>query len=404
MFVVPALAGDQAAVPHPKGCTTNIFPISVMCSVLFIISLLFAASALGAPRDEKFIKVPVEAKAPGTGIEARIAATRNAQHEILAQILKTSLALEDASTIDSLLKAPERYIRSTQLLRYDTVGNETRVEVEVFVNRNQLLKDAAALILPRMPSPPKVLVLVAEQAPPNPPLIVAGPGTAEREIGKALANGSFEVVDPASVRASHTEAELLAAIKGDNQTAGEFARQGFADVLVLGEAEVSAEPSTSGQAVPGTRGKVTLRVFRARDGKCIDTLTREAVVHSANPAEGAAAAFEDACAKLTEDALVLCVMAVAGQQHARDELIITLEDPGARSRFDAFTEVLAKATGEQAPEVLFYSDRLARVRARYAGSMVPLMDALTSNAYEGLTLEVQKALQRDVTMRFVKRP
>jgi hypothetical protein len=375
-----------------------------MCPVLFIISLLFATPALCAPRDEEFIKVRLEAKAPGTGIEARLAATRNAQHEILARILKTSLALEDASTIDSLLKAPERYIRSTQLVRYDSVDNETRVEVEVFVNRNQLLKDAAALILPRMPSPPKVLVLVAEQAPANPPLIVAGPGTAEREIGKALAKGSVEVVDPSSVRASHTDAELLAAIKGDNQTAGDFARQGFADVVVLGEAAVSSEPSTSGQAVPGSRGKVTLRVFRARDGKCIDTLTREAVVHSADPAEGAAAAFEDACAKLTEDTVVLCVMAVAGQQHARDELIITLEEPGARSRFDAFTEVLAKAAGAQAPEVLFYSDRLARVRARYAGSMVPLMDALTRNAYEGLTLEVQKALQRDVTMRFVKRP
>jgi hypothetical protein len=35
--------------------------------------------------------------------------------------------------------------------------------------------------------------------------------------------------------------------------------------------------------------------------------------------------------------------------------------------------------------------------------MVPLMDILTGNTYEGMALEIQKALKRDVTMRFVER-
>ena len=355
----------------------------------------------------------MEAKAPGTGMEARAVATRNAQHAILAQILKTSLAIDDAPTIEPLLQRPERYIRSTQLARYEIVDGETRIEVESFVDRNQLLKDAASLILPRIQPPPKALVLVAQQAGANEPAVASSAGTAESEIGKALEKASFEVVDTAGVRACHTEAELLAAIKGNSQVAGSFAREGFADVVVLGEAAVDAEhgggflpssrrPSAPGQAVPRRHGKVTVRVFRGRDGKCIDTLTREAVVHSAIPDEGAAAALEDACAKLTEDMVMLCVMAVVGEQ-ARDELVITLEEPGTRERLDAFAGVLAKATGSPTLDVLLYSDRLARVRVSYAGSMVPLMDILTGNTYAGMALEIRRALQRDVTMRFVER-
>jgi hypothetical protein len=355
----------------------------------------------------------MEAKAPGTGMEARAVATGNAQHAILAQILKTSLAIDDAPTIEPLLQRPERYIRSTQLARYEIVDGETRIEVESFVDRNQLLKDAASLILPRIQPPPKALVLVAQQAGANEPAVASSAGTAEREIGKALEKASFEVVDTACVRACHTEAELLAAIKGNSQVAGSFAREGFADVVVLGEAAVDTEhgggflpssrrPSAPGQAVPRRHGKVTVRVFRGRDGKCIDTLTREAVVHSAIPDEGAAAALEDACAKLTEDMVMLCVMAVVGEQ-ARDELVITLEEPGTRERLGAFAGVLAKATGSPAVDVLLYSDRLARVRVSYAGSMVPLMDILTGNTYAGMALEIRRALQRDVTMRFVER-
>jgi len=362
-----------------------------------------AATALGGPRDDEgFIKVRMEAKAPGTDMEARAVATRNAQYAILAQILKTSLAIDDAPTIDPLVQRSERYIRSTQLARYEIVDGETRIEVESFVDRNQLLKDAAALILPRMQPPPKALVLVAQQAGANEPAVASSAATAESEIGRALEKASFEVVATASVRACHTEADLLAAIKGDSQAAGSFAREGFADVVVLGEAAVDAESSAPGQAVPRRHGQVTVRVFRGRDGKCIDTLTREAVVHSASLAEGAAAALEDACAKLTEDMVMLCVMAVAGEQ-ARDELVITLEEPGTRERLDAFAGVLVKATGSPAVDVLLYSDRLARVRVRYAGSMVPLMDILTGNTYEGMALEIRRALQRDVTMRFVER-
>jgi len=399
---------------------------TVLDSALLVATLLLAATALGGPRDDEgFIKVRIEAKAPGTGMEARAVATRNAQHAILAQILKTSLAIDDAPTIEPLLQRPERYIRSTQLACYEIVDGETRIQVESFVDRNQLLKDAAALILPRIQPPPKALVLVAQQVGANEPAVASSAATAESEIGKALEKASFEVVDTASVRACHTEAELLAAIKGDSQVAGSFAREGFADVVVLGEATVDAEPSAPGKMgrfpISGLRGgvdrtagnreasqffrrhgKVTVRVFRGRDGKCIDTLTREAVVHSAIPAEGATAALEDACAKLTEDMVMLCVMAVVGEQ-ARDELVITLEEPGTRERLDAFAGVLVKATGSPTVDALLYSDRLARVRVRYAGSMVPLMDILTGNTYEGMALEIQKALKRDVTMRFVER-
>ena len=377
-------------------------PLRMIPFGLLAIPILLHSSLLCAQPEDGFIDVRIEAKAPGTGMDARLAATRTAQDEIIEQVLKTALAVDDPSVVKTILDKKDIYLRSTQLLRYDTVENETRVEVQCSVNRNQILRDAAAIMLPRMPAQPKVMVLVAEQVAPDKPATASEAGTAEREIAKALRKASFEVVDNASVRASHAGPELLQAIQGDLEAAGAFARKGFAEAVVLGQAVAMPKSPGSSQAVPKISGKVTLRVFRARDGKCIDTITQEAAVHSADPVEGAAAALEDACAKLNEDVVVLCFMAVVGE-HPRDELVITLEEPGTRARFDAFTKTLADATDPQTLEVLFYSDHLARVRVRYAGAMVPLMDTLTGKTYDNWGLETRRALERDVTLHFVER-
>ena len=373
----------------------------LLCCTLFTAAVSPAPPALGASLEEGYITARAEAKAPGTGIEARQAAAQIAQDEIITQILKASLGVADPSQTGPILAEKARYIRSTQLLRYETVDADTQVEVECSVNRSLLLQDAASAILPRLASPPAVLVLIAEQDAQDQPPVISSAGAAEGNIVKTLRKASFNVVDDAPVRSCHSDAELLDALKGGNDAAGAFARQGFAEIVVLGGAVATAESPAPEKPIIAISGKLTLRVFRARDGKCIDTLSQEALVNAKDMAEGVAAVFEDACAKLSKDLTVLCVMA-AVEAHAPDELVLTLEEPGTMERLEAFVKHFGETVGHKDVEVLFFSEHLARVRGQYDGAMIPLMDALASRTYEGLALETRKALNRDITLRFAK--
>jgi hypothetical protein len=367
----------------------------------FVAACLLSPTSMAAPSEEGCVNVRSEAASPGAGSEARQAAAQKAQDDIIGQVLKTSLGMTDPSWVGPILAQKERYIRSTQLLRYETVEAETRVEVECSVNRALLLQDAAGVLLPRMPSPPTVLVLVAEQDAHDKPAEISESGAAATEVTKTLRKASFDVVETAPVRSCHSGSELTDAVRAANDAAGAFAREGFAEVVVLGEAMAAAESPATAQPILAITGKITLRVFRARDGKCIDTLSQEALVNANDAEEGIAAVFEDACAKLSKDLTVLCTMAMV-QAHAPNELVITLEEPGTLERLDAFIKHFGETIGQKDIEVLFFSEHLARVRGQYDGAMIPLMDALSGRAYEGLTLETRKALNRNITLRFAK--
>jgi hypothetical protein len=245
-----------------------------------------------------------------------------------------------------------------------------------------------------------VLVLVAERTGGDQPFALAKGGVAESAILEALRAARLEVVDTGVIRACQSEPDLLNAVQGPTDAAAAFARQGFADVVALGEITVTAEPEATGSAVLENKAKLVVRVFRARDGKCIDILSQEVLVHSKDPGEGGVAAIQDACEKLAPDIVAASVMAVAGVPPSTDT-VITVEQPGQRTRWDAFVNALAEAGGGTEVEVLFYSDALARLRVRYTGLMTPFLDRLTKRSYEGTGVEVVKALQRVVTMRFV---
>ncbi len=130
-------------------------------SFLALAVLLVAVPAVA--QDEELMKVRMSAEAPGSGVSARAAGVQKAEQEVVRQTLEAALALEDMTPLSSLLTQQGKYIRSTQLVRYDTTDAGTKVEVECFIDRKGLLKDAASTLLPRMVHPPSVLILMAEQ-------------------------------------------------------------------------------------------------------------------------------------------------------------------------------------------------------------------------------------------------
>ena len=377
---------------------------SPFCSVFFLraclLLLLCVPSSAGAALDDEAIRVHVEAEAPGVGTAARAAAIGSAKRDIVRQVAQTVLLERDLPLVAALFEEPDQYIRSTQLLDHRTEGSRTRVEVECYVKRHELLSDVARTVLPNLLSPPTVLVLVAERLGADADRVLGEPGIAVAEIAEALGKAGLDVVDTAIVRACYSGPELMERIGGDRDVASAFARQAFAEVVVLCEAVCEAKVSSTGANVLANNAEVRLRVLRGVDGTLVEAMAQQALVHSADPGEGGAFAIRDACAWLAPDLVTYATLAAAGSATYAG-ITVTVEEPGDRRRFDELVEALEGCAGGVDAQVLFYSDGLARVRVAYEGLMAPLMDEVTARQYGQRPLAIRRAVGRNVVLSFL---
>ena len=364
---------------------------------LFCSAALFLAGVTLA-QDEELMKVRMTAAAPGIGVSSRAAAVQKAEQEIVRQTLDAALALEDLTPLDSLIQQPGKYVRSTQLIRYDTTDATTKVEVECLVNRKNLLKEAAATLLPRMSRPPSVLVLMAEQFGSAGVFDSSRAGAAETALSKELRAAKLEVSDPAVVRAGADTAALLAKIQGTLGSPAELAAHTGAQAVILGEAVVNEGPMSAAGNVHTLNAGVTIRIYRGSDGSLLDALSQEATVQSANPAEGAVGALGDACAKLGKEAALYAVLAAVAPVR-QDELIVTVEEPGDRGRFDQLLRQAENAGGAGSVQEIFYTGEMARLRVKYAGKVSDFVDTILAQDYEGFTLEPRHVVQRDILLK-----
>jgi len=370
---------------------------SAPACVVFLLPVFAVASAAHAARED-LIKARMEASVPDSGPAARDEAVGRAQVEIIADLLKSTLTSEHFALVNALLSQSARYIRTTQILRCDSRDGLVHVEVECYVRRGDILKDAAAMLLPRLPAPPSVLVVILEPA--NETAVDAGArGTASKALSTTLKEQGFEIVDIETLRACHSDADIAAAVLGDNAAAARFARERFADVAVLGKADVSSTADPGSLNLVTCTANVTLRLFRTCDGKLADGFSGEAVVHGADTKAGSEAALQDACAKVAGDIQVAAAMAIGGT-HATEDVLITIDEPGGEDRVREVVTAASAFTGQEA-ELLVYTDHLARIRLPYDGAMTPLLDNLSHQRYAGAALETRKAIQRNVQMRFL---
>ncbi|NIA15582.1 MAG: hypothetical protein GWP08_16085 [Nitrospiraceae bacterium] len=376
---------------------TNEITWRILAAAACLLLLFFSPAE--AALDDDAIRVHVEADAPGVGLAARAEAMGRAKTDILRQVAETVLLPRDLSLVTGLFDQPDKYIRSTQLLAYRTEGSRTQVEVECYVKRYDLLRDLARTVLPSLLPPPTVLVLVAEQIGGDEGGGLGEPGIAGPAFTKALRKAGLDPVDTATVRACYSDLELIERIGGDRDTAGAFARQGFAEVVVLGEAVCKAEAPSDGANVFANTADIRLRILRGIDGALIEAIAQQALVHSTDPAEGGAFAVRDACAKLESDLITYATLAAAGSA-TYEGITITVEEPGNRGRFDQLVQVFEAYGGGGEADVLFYTDRLARFRVGYEGLMAPLMDEVTTRQYGDRPLSIRRAVGRNVVLRF----
>lgn len=368
-----------------------------LCILAGLLAAALPAALPAAAQDEELMKVRASAEAPGGGVVARAAAVGRAEREIVGETLEAALALDDMTPLEPLVRQYSRFIRTTQLISYKETGDETQVEVECFVDRKELLTSAASILLTRMVRPPVVLVLMAERLSAADELSADRAGAAETALARELRCAKLGVAGTAAIRENMEAAELLARIGGQAGSPAELAARAGAQTVILGEAVVDeTEPPAAGNVLT-SNAAVTLRIYRGSDGSLLDGLSEEATVQSANPVEGAVGAVNDACAKLARDAALYAVLAAAPVRP--DELIVTVEDPGRRDRFDQLVQSAQAATGQGAVEEIFFADDMARLRVKYEGRVSDFVDTILARKYEGFALEPRHVIQRDILLR-----
>ena len=381
---------------HPR--TALRFSCGLPCGVVLGVWCLAAGAAVAeAVSEGDLVRVRMESSAPGAGPSARDAAVRDAENAVLLQVLEAVVGRESAPKVSAVLEVPDKYIQATRILKCDQSADSTTVEIETFVRKKALQIDVARLLARQIAWSPSILVLVAERIGKEAQPSLAPEGVAHTAFCQMLRDAHMEVADDAALRKRYTQAELLERVQGNIEVIRQFAQEHLVDVVLLGDAACETEPVSTGLAVHRNTATVTVRLLRARDGKMLDAITQDAVVHSADPAEGGSQAIQDACAKLRQDVMVTALLAAISAE-ASDDVLLTVTSHGARARFDEILHVIAQHPGVKSVEELFYSDAEARVRIRYDGRMAPLVDDLTLRAYSDFSVEAEQVVERNILL------
>lgn len=359
---------------------------------------LAVAAALPCPAaEEDSFSVRMTGSARGTGAAARRLAVEDAQQQALTEAVKTMANTEDLAPFRMMLRQAAAYVPRHDLLRCDTTPDgQTHVEIDAHLAEKPLRQDIAAVMLPRLPRRPTVLVLLAERPEPGASPVTEG-GPAAEALREGLEKFSFTVRGVDALQPRRTPEDLAAIVDGGLETGARFARENLHDVLLLGEASVTREPTTGGSNVYRHRGTVLLRVFSGTDGKMCDVFTAEGVVQGLDPAAAGSQVLSDAAARLVGDTAVSVTLAMLARQN-RDRVIVTVEPDAVAGLTAAVAGLLGTAPGVTGVETLLDAPSLGRIALEYGGTMAALADFVHHPPAGGAALEVRRAVGREITI------
>ena len=364
-------------------------------ALLGVAALLFAiCPALRA--EEQVFTVRMTGHADGVGITARNNAVAAAEEQIITDVLRSMVNMEDLAPFKAMLRHASGYIQRYDMLRCDTANNSTTVELDAFVLEKPLRQDVAAAMLPRLPRHSTVLLVISEQPTPETPL-KAGAGAAYVVLRDGLEKYGFSVIGPDTLSAVYSADKLLAVAGGAVDEGSHFARENLQDVVITGQATSTHEALPTAADMTRNRGRVALRVYSGPDGKMTDALGAEAVVQSGDPREGGDQAISDAAGKLVTDTTVAVVLALLGREQ-KDRVLLSVEQPGDEAVVHEIAESLRKVPGVAGVEEMLVSPALARFQIDYQGSMAQLADLTHTLPLSTGALEVRRAVGREITV------
>jgi hypothetical protein len=362
------------------------------------VASVFCLCAYAAPAEGELV-LRMLGNAEGTGFAARAAAVQDAREDVIWEILKTKIASGDLRPFRSMVRSADKYITRVVELHLDSQDGQTRVEIDAYVDIQAVEHDLATLMLPRLATPPTVTCLIALEDDKG-ELYLEDPGLAESTLTEGLKNIGLVPSNHLETAAQFSPDHLRAALTGDLEKAAAYAKESLADAVVLGIISTERGPDLDNAGTAKTRVTLDARIFRGSDGDLLDAFARSAAITGRDPLACQEEAIRDSAQKMLGDITVATVLSVLSTQK-RDEVLITLHNPGTRSRVEAFMSLLDQDTAVNSIEESFFSERLARLRVGYDGPMAYIVDKLSSHSYENCTIEVQNVIGREMNLLMV---
>ncbi len=351
----------------------------------------------GAWTQSDALRVRVSAQAPGIGNEARLAALGEAQSQAVTQLLQVLVPAENHElhpALRPILRKAGEYVGATHVLRCEDNVAFTRVEADVQLSENALRHDVATLMLPRLPDKPNVLLVLGEQIANDSVPAVLPDSSVERVFARGLEQFRLKPAGVGTLETRFSQAELIRAVTGEHEAASAFASRIDTDAVVLGTAIARVGPATGG-TIPSIEAQITVRILRGRDGIIMGQTATTASLLSPYPESGGEQAIEDAATRALRETVVSAILATLGRQ-AQDQVLLTIEKPGASERVPELLGALQGIAGVKDARLLFHDPDRCRIRLGYAGSMAELSDALWVMDMGGAALNIRSVIRREV--------
>lgn len=349
--------------------------------------------------DDEVLTIRTEARADGTGFTAKNKAIARAQENAIGQLLGRMAPHVDPLLMEPLFREAGRYVDSYDLLRQDIKDDGTKVEIDAHIAARPLQQDLAAIVLPRLPDKPTVVLLMGEQFVEDKITAVPDEGVAEVALRTGLRKLGLKVSSSSELSQVYSQADLIEILGGGVSGGARFAQENLCDAAIVGTAVCSEEPNAFGTNVSRVRATVTLRIYRSVDGKLMD----EVVAHAAIAGEDLVAASEesirDACIKVQGDATVAAVMTVLGAV-GKDRVHLMIPSPGPREQAERVLAVLQAEDLVSEISEPYFSPKMYRLSMQYEGPMSYLVALLSPGSYGGKSLEVDRVLNHVITAHF----
>ena len=200
--------------------------------------------------------------AEGVGYAARDRAVLDAKQRALVEVLRTLVASDDLKLFRPVLRKSEVYIPRFELLRSDEVGGDTRVEIDARLMEAPLHRDISAIMLPRLPEKPKVLLLIGEHLLGDPMMAVPDFGVAELALKKHLEDKGLEVRGADTLDAHYDYAKLMEVVHGGIEEGAQFAAEAPDHVVVVGAAVTESDGGETAGAMTRNLARLTLHIYR----------------------------------------------------------------------------------------------------------------------------------------------
>ena len=356
-----------------------------------------AQEAITPGPDSALAKLRAEAVVAGQGSAARVAAIEMAEKDALEIYAFQTVGETGMPHIASLLSEARRYVRSSRLLEYDEANGNTRVLVEVYLDKQPLDQAIAKAVYPHLPLSPTVVLLIGEEVAHVSQLSVGAVGIVEQRIAEAFAKARFTVVDGETVRQQYSPAELQARVEND-ALAGQLARETGAAIAIVGEsfARPVADAAAASSNLLRVRATVALKIVRAADNAVLDTASSEAVVTAGSIADASRLALTDAADKLNTRLQVAAVLGTLNAAKVAERFALTLEAPGRRGIITQVAQTLQRVPGVNHVEILRDNPRSALLQFDYDGKVGALIDHLRTATPR---IEPTHVIGRDMTFR-----